>query len=208
MIPSYVYRFFTAAGELLYVGCTRHLDQRVRWHRKDRGAEWRIVASMTVEVHADRYIAENAERAAILQENPRWNRQKWHPSPGLEPRTQQEPTAPPPALAPVVAKLRPIRTGHLGPHFLEPGSLDSMRAGVYEYVRAKQPYRPALSEIARRTGFPRAAIRIVLYELTRREWVVRIRTPLRFRYYVDGDPRSSGVSTRRAVRTRPHRRAM
>jgi hypothetical protein len=36
---------------------------------------------MTVEVHADRYVAENVERVAILREGPRWNVLKAHPSP-------------------------------------------------------------------------------------------------------------------------------
>jgi predicted GIY-YIG superfamily endonuclease len=80
-VPTYVYRFFTTDGEVLYIGCTRSLDRRFAKHRSNYADEWHLVAGMTVEVYADRYVAENAERVAILRENPRWNRLKAYPSP-------------------------------------------------------------------------------------------------------------------------------
>jgi predicted GIY-YIG superfamily endonuclease len=90
--PTYVYRLFGSTGELLYIGCTRKLDQRLRAHERLRADVWPSVCRMTVDIFTDRYQAEDAERTAILRERPRWNRQQWHPSPRVPDEAILEPT--------------------------------------------------------------------------------------------------------------------
>jgi len=67
-----LYRFYDAAGDLLYIGIT--FDPGSRWaqHQHDK-PWWHEVQQLTVEVHPDRQAVLDAERAAILAERPRYN---------------------------------------------------------------------------------------------------------------------------------------
>lgn len=67
-----VYRFFNSAGDLLYIGTTEDFARRSAQHRALR-EWWPEVASHTIEEHSTRQAAEQAERAAIFAENPRYN---------------------------------------------------------------------------------------------------------------------------------------
>lgn len=67
-----LYRFFNSAGDLLYVGITRDPASRIAQH----GAEkpwWHVVANVTLEWHDSRQEALDAERAAIIAEQPAHN---------------------------------------------------------------------------------------------------------------------------------------
>lgn len=71
--PCALYRLFGDAGELLYVGITNHPRARFRAHAKNRW--WLDVERIEVEWFDHRSPAEDAERVAIWQEHPRYNRQ-------------------------------------------------------------------------------------------------------------------------------------
>lgn len=64
-----IYRFFNAAGELLYVGITCDTERRFRNHAADK-AWWPEVANRTVAWLDTRYDAETAEARAIRDESP------------------------------------------------------------------------------------------------------------------------------------------
>lgn len=66
-----VYRFYSADGELLYVGLTANLEGRLGKHR--RRSWWPDVARITTEEFPDRTTAQIAERSAIHHENPLHN---------------------------------------------------------------------------------------------------------------------------------------
>lgn len=70
--PHALYRFYGDQGQLLYIGVT--LDPGTRWktHSKDK-PWWSLVASITVEQHPSRGTVLRAERAAIIEEHPRYN---------------------------------------------------------------------------------------------------------------------------------------
>lgn len=70
--PHALYRFYDEAGQLLYVGIT--LDPGGRWktHSKDK-PWWGDVARVTVETHPDRPTVLEAERTAIIAEQPLHN---------------------------------------------------------------------------------------------------------------------------------------
>lgn len=67
-----VYRFFDAAGDLLYVGITNDVIHRWRKHAAEK-TWWAEVQKQTVEWHASRKEAERAEGIAITWEYPRYN---------------------------------------------------------------------------------------------------------------------------------------
>jgi len=68
-----LYRYFDAAGELLYVGISFHAIVRAGAHRNS--AEWWAqVHTMTVERFPTRELAAAAELVAIRTEGPRFNR--------------------------------------------------------------------------------------------------------------------------------------
>lgn len=70
----WLYRHYDANGVLLYVGITFDFRQRKRQHTSQ--SSWRTrIARMTVEVFPDRVAAREAERAAIVAENPIFNKQ-------------------------------------------------------------------------------------------------------------------------------------
>ncbi len=68
----YLYRFFGAAEELLYVGIARDLGARFSAHRL-RSEWWALVASGSTVVYPSRADAELAEAAAIHAEHPLYN---------------------------------------------------------------------------------------------------------------------------------------
>lgn len=71
--PSALYRFFDADGRLLYVGITKDPDKREREHALR--SPWHPHAkSRTIEWHGSREAALDAERAAIHEEAPLFNR--------------------------------------------------------------------------------------------------------------------------------------
>lgn len=70
--PHVLYRFFDAAGLLLYIGMTVSLPQRMAQHGVEK-PWWAEVASVTVEHFPDRASVHQAEKAAIVVERPRYN---------------------------------------------------------------------------------------------------------------------------------------
>lgn len=71
--PSALYRFFDADGRLLYVGISKDPDKRERAHALR--SPWHPHAkSRTIEWHESREAALDAERAAIHEEAPLFNR--------------------------------------------------------------------------------------------------------------------------------------
>lgn len=67
-----LYRFYDAAGDLLYVGLTA--DPGTRWKTHSRQKEWwHEVTTIRVEHFPDRVSVEAAERHAIQTERPRYN---------------------------------------------------------------------------------------------------------------------------------------
>jgi hypothetical protein len=70
--PHALYRFYDAAGMLLYVGIT--VDPGARWRaHRDAKPWWHQVANITIEPYSDRAAVLKAERAAIITEQPRHN---------------------------------------------------------------------------------------------------------------------------------------
>jgi hypothetical protein len=70
--PHVLYRFFDAADELLYVGISLHGIRRMSDHQRSK-PWWPSVARTSLEHFPDRESAREAERAAIVRENPRYN---------------------------------------------------------------------------------------------------------------------------------------
>lgn len=81
-----LYRHFNAAGELLYVGISLSAVQRLSQH-KQTAAWFAQIARVDIEWHPSRQAAEEAEKAAIRKENPRFNSVRYGAV------GQQEPTA-------------------------------------------------------------------------------------------------------------------
>lgn len=72
--PYYVYRVFDAAGRLIYVGCTKDLNRRLRYHQYGYTAWWNSQAvKVRAKVFPTKAQALLAESAAIRDERPRWN---------------------------------------------------------------------------------------------------------------------------------------
>jgi hypothetical protein len=69
--PTAVYRFFDAAGRLLYVGIT--MDRDVRWSAHKSKPWWPEVTRKTVAWYETEREARKAERQAIASENPVYN---------------------------------------------------------------------------------------------------------------------------------------
>lgn len=86
--PTAVYRFYDAAGLLLYVGVTD--EPKVRWKRHAETADWWPLATRrTTAWHDDRRDALAEEAAALLHENPIHNVAR----PVLRPPYQREPNS-------------------------------------------------------------------------------------------------------------------
>lgn len=67
-----LYRFYSATGQLLYVGITMNPPKRFKNHR-DSKSWWDQVSGITVETYGDRKELESAERRAIQVERPLHN---------------------------------------------------------------------------------------------------------------------------------------
>lgn len=68
-----VYRAYSAAGELLYIGHTGNMSTRLRGHKSDK-TWWSEVADVvTTPVGGGKSAAVEAERLALLTESPRYN---------------------------------------------------------------------------------------------------------------------------------------
>jgi predicted GIY-YIG superfamily endonuclease len=70
--PTALYRFFNAAGRLLYVGITDHLKRRFEEHAAEK-PWWPEVTRKTVQWYPTRTLAAEAELAAIRAERPLCN---------------------------------------------------------------------------------------------------------------------------------------
>ena len=71
--PTAVYRFYDAAGALLYVGISRNLVARWAQHEVEK-TWWSAVARKTVTMYGSRREAEIAEGHAIRSESPLHNK--------------------------------------------------------------------------------------------------------------------------------------
>lgn len=69
-----VYRCTDVAGQLLYIGTSTDVCQRLKQHRSQM-PWWPEVARVRVEIHRTRPAAFAAEREAIESERPMHNRQ-------------------------------------------------------------------------------------------------------------------------------------
>lgn len=79
MTDHVLYRHFTAGGELLYVGITLDPAQRWRGHRATKS--WWTSIATTIYQHFDsRDALVQAERQAIVDENPIWNTVRYQSS--------------------------------------------------------------------------------------------------------------------------------
>ena len=68
----FVYSFYAASGECLYVGCTDNVARRIRQHQNER--PWASdITRMVVTVHADHSEGLAAEAAKIRAEQPVYN---------------------------------------------------------------------------------------------------------------------------------------
>lgn len=67
-----LYRFFGRDDELLYIGITFDLPARLAAHRKGKHW-WSDIVRIGIESHTSRKAALEAERQAIIAEQPRWN---------------------------------------------------------------------------------------------------------------------------------------
>lgn len=70
--PHTLYRFFSSADVLLYVGITAHPGQRWRSHAAEK-TWWTDVTRVSVEHFPDRSTVLEAERRAIIDEHPLHN---------------------------------------------------------------------------------------------------------------------------------------
>lgn len=70
-----LYRFYSATGQLLYVGITSNPGARFKQHQQDK-PWWHDVAGISVEQHESRADALAAEARAIAVENPQHNIQR------------------------------------------------------------------------------------------------------------------------------------
>lgn len=70
--PAYVYRVYDETGDLIYVGCTQDLNQRLATHAT---ASWWAyqAAKVKATVHRSLAIAAEVELELIRAERPRWN---------------------------------------------------------------------------------------------------------------------------------------
>ena len=67
-----LYRFYSATGQLLYVGITMNPPRRFKGHSGDK-EWWHLVSGITVETYSSRGELEAAERRAIQVERPKYN---------------------------------------------------------------------------------------------------------------------------------------
>lgn len=70
--PCQLYRFYGDEGELLYIGISGRMHERVKQHR-DSSSWFVVAASVKIEHHPNRQAALEAEQAAIKAEHPKYN---------------------------------------------------------------------------------------------------------------------------------------
>lgn len=70
--PTAVYRFYSADGELLYVGVSMNLEGRLNSHKNWR-ERWQQFVRIELTWYPNRAEALAAETLAIETESPRWN---------------------------------------------------------------------------------------------------------------------------------------
>jgi predicted GIY-YIG superfamily endonuclease len=71
--PHVVYRAYDADWNLLYVGCTYDLPNRLAHHRRNQSPWWEHYARITTEKHTCHARAAAAEARAIRLEQPLFN---------------------------------------------------------------------------------------------------------------------------------------
>jgi predicted GIY-YIG superfamily endonuclease len=76
--PHVVYRIYDKAGDLLYVGVTVDFETRMQYHRS-RSAWFPGYSHHELTEYPDRWKAESAETAAIMNEQPRHNQAQAKP---------------------------------------------------------------------------------------------------------------------------------
>lgn len=69
---TYLYRAYLTPEELLYIGITHSLDQRLAAHRNQK-SWWADVSQITIETYDSREDAEAAERHQIATMHPKYN---------------------------------------------------------------------------------------------------------------------------------------
>lgn len=79
----FVYRTYSADGELLYVGCTKRLDVRWREHHLERSGMVARTVRCKLVGPLTREVARRLEREAIRSEQPLFG---WTPEKGAEKR--------------------------------------------------------------------------------------------------------------------------
>jgi predicted DNA-binding transcriptional regulator AlpA len=86
----HLYRHFDIDGRLLYVGISLHAIGRLRSHR-DKSEWFDKIAEVKIEVFGSRDEALQAERIAVSNEKPAYNRnlRRWMPAKRREQRTPQ-----------------------------------------------------------------------------------------------------------------------
>lgn len=73
--PHFVYRCFNAEGDIIYVGCTWNVEQRMAQHQATNiGAK---TVRIDVTEHPDQRAALDIERSEIRRYEPFFNRQTW-----------------------------------------------------------------------------------------------------------------------------------
>ncbi|UXE04547.1 G-I-Y Y-I-G endonuclease [Mycobacterium phage Aubs] len=85
-----LYRFYSATGQLLYVGITMNPPQRFKAHR-DSKDWWDHVAGISIENYNTREELENAERRAIQVEHPLHNVVRAKPKVIQDPFAESDP---------------------------------------------------------------------------------------------------------------------
>lgn len=76
MSAETLYRFYNKDNELLYVGITHRIPDRIGQHRKSK--PWQEVAKITLEHYPSRHDVLVAEVEAISEEDPKWNLSPGH----------------------------------------------------------------------------------------------------------------------------------
>ena len=135
--PASLYRLFSRTGELLYVGMTLNFFSRLDNHRSGK-PWWLDVRTVTVIPYPTRREAEDAERAAIIHERPKWNEQIRQPGIARKPRNDQ---APHPAakadLPPCEVTAETVAAARLGLEAMDCRAIRE-RAGISQTVMAEK----------------------------------------------------------------------
>lgn len=72
----FVYRCIDARGDIVYVGCTHDVEQRMAQHRPNNIGQ--ATVRLKVTVHPDHRTALDVERAEIRRFEPKYNGQTWY----------------------------------------------------------------------------------------------------------------------------------